>query len=419
MRNIILYHNNLLKFGGVDTFVYNFVKKMSKFYDILFLYTTANAENLERISKYVKTEQYNKNKKYVCDICILASAWGQYPDSVIAKSGRYIQMVHADYIRAKETNFYYQKWFKTTEHIGVSEHVCKIFKELYPTEEITRIYNILDETQETKTILKLISATRVSKEKGYNRMLKLAQELKKANIKFRWTIFTDLELYNQKPFDLEEIVYMKPNHDFMDYITEADYGVQLSDTEGYSYFINECLQYGTPVLCTDFPSVYESVEDGINGYILDMDLKNLDVDKIVNNIPKDFEYKEKCSEKDWIKLLDKKVERKRSKMFKVIAKQDYKDKRAELIEEYKDKEINYDELGSALIKEGDIYIISNPERAKQIEESGLAVVIEMKEESKKERTKEPQKENEEKEVKQTKKTTTRRTVKKPTNKKEE
>ncbi len=419
MRNIILYHNNLLKFGGVDTFVYNFVKKMSKFYDILFLYTTANAENLERISKYVKTEQYNKNKKYVCDICILASAWGQYPDSVIAKSGRYIQMVHADYIKAKETNFYYQKWFKTTEHIGVSEHVCKIFKELYPTEEITRIYNILDETQETKTILKLISATRVSKEKGYNRMLKLAQELKKANIKFRWTIFTDLELYNQKPFDLEEIVYMKPSHDFMDYITEADYGVQLSDTEGYSYFINECLQYGTPVLCTDFPSAYESVEDGINGYILDMDLKNLDVDKIVNNIPKDFKYKEKCSEKDWIKLLDKKVERKRSKMFKVIAKQDYKDKRAELIEEYKDKEIKYDELGNALIKEGDIYIISNPERAKQIEESGLAVVIEMKEESKKERTKEPQKENKEKEVKQTKKTTTRRTAKKPTNKKEE
>lgn len=165
MRNIILYHNNLLKFGGVDTFVYNFVKKMSKFYDILFLYTTANAENLERISKYAKTEKYHKDKKYICDICILASAWGQYPDSVIAKSGRYIQMVHADYIRAKETNFYYQKWFKTTEHIGVSEHVCKIFKELYPTEKITRIYNILDEAQETKPILKLISATRVSKEK--------------------------------------------------------------------------------------------------------------------------------------------------------------------------------------------------------------------------------------------------------------
>lgn len=216
-------------------------------------------------------------------------------------------------------------------------------------------------------------------------MLKLAQELKKANIKFRWIIFTDLNLYGKKPFDLEEVVYMKPSHDFMDYITEADYGVQLSDTEGYSYFINECLQYGTPVISTDFPSVYESVEDEVNGYILDMDLKNLDIDKIVNNIPKDFTYKEKCTEKDWIKLLNKKVERKNKEMYKIIAKQNYKDTRPELIEEYqnKDKEIEYNSDGSLAIKEGDIYIVNDVDRAKQIEESGLAIVIEVRQEKEK------------------------------------
>lgn len=380
MKKIVLYHNNLLKFGGVDTFVYNFTKKMSKYYDITFLYSIADRENLKRISKIVTTEKYSKDKKYICDICILASAWGQYPDSVISKSGRYIQMVHADYIRAKETNFYYKKWHKTTEHIGVSEHVCKIFKELYPDEKITRIYNILDETQKTKPILKLISATRVSKEKGYNRMLKLAQELKRQNVKFRWTIFTDLNLYNQKPFDLEEIVYMKPGYDIWDYIKEADYGVQLSDTEGYSYFINECLQYGTPVIVTDFPSVYESVKNEVNGYILDMNLKNLDIDKIVNRIPKNFEYKEKCTEEDWIKLLNKKIERKKTKMYKVIAKQNYTDKRPELIEEYNEgKQIEYNSEGNAKIKKDDIYLINDSTRANEIKESGLAEVKEIKE----------------------------------------
>ena len=374
---LILYHNNLLKFGGVDTFVYNFVKKMNKYFDILFLYTTADKNNLERIKKYVKTEQYSKDKKYICDICICASAWGQYPDSVIAKTGRYIQMVHADYERAKEVGFYYSKWQKTTEHIGVSDYVCKIFKELYPNEKITRIYNILDEVKETKPILKLISATRVSKEKGYERMLKLAQELKKANIRFRWTIFTDLNLYNQKPFDLEEIVYMKPSHDFFDYIKESDYGVQLSDTEGYSYFINECLQYGTPVICTNFPSAYESVENEKNGYILDMNLSNLDINKIINNIPKNFLYKEKCSEKDWIALINKKVERKNKNMYKVIAKQDYTDKRPELIENYCDgKKIEFNDEGNAKIKKNDIYYVNDNTRAMQIKESGLAEVEE-------------------------------------------
>ena len=374
---LILYHNNLLKFGGVDTFVYNFVKKMNKYFDILFLYTTADKNNLERIKKYVKTEQYSKDKKYICDICICASAWGQYPDSVIAKSGRYIQMVHADYIKAKEIGFIYNKWHKTTEHIGVSNYVCKVFKQLYPKENITRIYNILDEAQETKPILKLISATRVSKEKGYERMLKLAQELKKANIRFRWTIFTDLNLYNQKPFDLEEIVYMKPSHDFFDYIKESDYGVQLSDTEGYSYFINECLEYGTPVICTNFPSAYESVENEKNGYILDMNLSNLDINKIINNIPKNFLYKEKCSEKDWIALINKKVERKNKNMYKVIAKQDYTDKRPELIENYcEGKKIEFNDEGNAKVKKNDIYYVNDNTRAMQIKESGLAEVEE-------------------------------------------
>ena len=359
---LILYHNNLLKFGGVDTFVYNFAKKMLKHCDILFLYSTADTENLKRIKQFVKTEKYSKDKKYVCDVCILASAWGQYPETVIAKSGRYIQMVHADYIRAKEVNFTYKKWHKTTEHIGVSEHVCKVFKELYPNEKITRIYNILDETQKTKSILKLISATRVSKEKGYNRILKLAQELKKANVKFRWTIFTDLDLYNQKPFNLEEIVYMKPSYDFWAYIKEADYGVQLSDTEGYSYFINECLQYETPVITTN------------------MELKNLDINKIVNKIPNNFGYKEKCTEKDWIKVLNKKKERNKN-MFKITAKQDYTDKRPELIEDYnKGKEVKYNGEGNAIIKQNDVYLINDSARAKKIQESGLAEVKEIKEE---------------------------------------
>lgn len=205
-------------------------------------------------------------------------------------------------------------------------------------------------------------------------MLKLAQTLKENNIKFRWTIFTDLELYGKQPFDLEEITYMKPSYDFMDYIVEADYGVQLSDTEGYSYFINECLQYGTPVICTNFLSAYESVENGINGYIVNMNLNNLDIDKIVNKIPKDFIYKEKCTEKDWIKILNQKI-RRGNTMFKVIAKKNYIDTKPECIIQGIKKQNN----NGAQITAGDIYFIDDKERAKQIMESGYATVTKERE----------------------------------------
>ena len=375
-KKIILYHTNPLKFGGVDTFDYNFCKKMRDKYNILFLYKEGNLDTIKRLQKLnIEVEKYNKNKRYVCDICLLASAWGGYPETVIARTGRYIQMIHADYIRAKETGFVYKKWHKTTEYVAVGKHVTSVFKKLYPKEKVTTIYNILDDKQETHHILKLISATRVSKEKGYDRMLKLAQALKEHNIKFRWIIFTDLKLYQQKPFDMEEIVYMKPSHDIFDYIVEADYGVQLSDTEGYCYFVNECLQYGTPVISTNYPSSYESIEDGVNGYLLDMDLSNLNINKIVNNIPKNFIYEEKCSAKDWESFLNKRVSIPKAK-FKVIALEDYYDKRPEFIIEDK---FYHNKLGYALIRKNDIYYLYDKDRAKELLDTGYVKIEKIKE----------------------------------------
>ena len=375
-KKLILYHTNPLQFGGVDTFDYNFCKKMRDKYNILFLYKDGNLDTIRRLQKLnIEVEKYNSNKKYVCDICLLASAWGGYPETVIAKTGRYIQMIHADYIRAKETGFVYEKWSKTTEYVAVGKHVTSVFKKLYPKEKVTTIYNILDDRQETHHILKLISATRVSKEKGYDRMLKLAQALKEHNIKFRWIIFTDLELYQQKPFDLEEIVYMKPSHDIFDYIVEADYGVQLSDTEGYCYFVNECLQYGTPVISTNYPSSYESIEDGVNGYLLDMDLSNLDIDKIVNSIPNRFNYIEKGNTTDWTKLFNKRVYIPKIK-YEVIALKDYIDKRPELII---DDAFEHNDAGNAIIRKNNIYYLYDQDRARELLDTGYVKIEKIKE----------------------------------------
>lgn len=372
MKKIILYHSNPLKFGGVDTFGYNFCKRLKEKYDILFLYKEGDQSTIERLNDIgIYTQKYSDNNIYICDVCICASAWGGFPETAIATSGRYIQMVHADYEQKDLIDFEYHKWHKTTEHVGVSDQVCKSFKKLFPNEKITRIYNILDDKQETQPILKLVSATRLSKEKGYERMLKLAQALKKAGVRFRWIVFTDLSLYNQKPFDMDEFVYMKPTRDIFDYIAEADYGVQLSDTEGYSYFINECLQYGTPVICTNFPSSYESVEDGISGYILNMDLSNLDINKIINDIPHKFKYVEKGKITDWTKLLDKKTTIKQ-KIYKVTAKCEYEDKKPGFILDKKAHNSTFD------VTEGMTYYITNKERAKEIEKSGLATIKEVK-----------------------------------------
>ena len=163
---------------------------------------------------------------------------------------------------------------------------------------------------------------------------------------------------------------MKPSHDIFDYIVEADYGVQLSDTEGYCYFVNECLQYGTPVISTNYPSIYESVEDGKNGYLLDMDLSNLDINKIVNCIPENFTYKEKCTTQDWINFFSLKNSKPKQKI-KIVALNYYFDSRPELII---DDYFNHNDLGNAIICKDDIYYVSSKERADELAATGYVKI---------------------------------------------
>lgn len=295
---VIFYHSSMIEIGGCETMAYNFCKRLSKYHNILFLYNNCHEKQLERISKYVRYEKYDKTKKYEADICICNTSWAGYPDTVEAKE--YIQMIHANYKEMEEKfDYVYKPWKKTTKHIAVSKLVRDIFHNMYGY-ECDVIYNLLDTVE--KPILRLVSATRLSSEKGWERMKIVANELKKHDIPFIWMVFTDRELYGvQSP--MKEIVFAEPTYDIQEFYRWADYTVQLSDSEGRCYTIHESMQYGTPVLVTDFDSVHEGVVDGYNGYILDMDLGNLDIDKLVNHIPKDFKYKEAGTISHWNAVL--------------------------------------------------------------------------------------------------------------------
>ena len=82
-------------------------------------------------------------------------------------------------------------------------------------------------------------------------------------------------------YQMKMLIYMKPRLDIRDYIADADYLVQLSDTEAFSYSILESLCLGTPVIITPIPSSIEmGVKNGINGYILDFSMKDIPITQI-------------------------------------------------------------------------------------------------------------------------------------------
>ena len=289
MKNIFFFRH-INQIGGIETYFYYLAKKYQD-WDITIYYMTGDIKQIRRLQQYVRVKQYKKGEKIVCDKAFFNFNL-DIIDNVEAKE--YIQIAHGDY---KAMGIKPSTHLKITKYLGVSKQVCDTFKEVtgYDT---SLAYNPI-EIDKPRKVLNLISATRLTKEKGKNRMIKLAEMLDKANIPYLWIIFTnDTDVINNP-----NIIYMKPRLDIINYIANADYLVQLSDNEGYCYSVVEALSVGTPVIVTDVPVLKEiGVVNGKNGWVIDFDLNNVPIDNIYNKELK-FEYTPK--EDNWCDILEK------------------------------------------------------------------------------------------------------------------
>lgn len=306
---VLMYCSHFYKIGGIETFVKNFVKRLKDTYELTVMYEVGDEAQLNVLKKMCNVEKF-VGQEVETDIVIYSSAWGQRPIDKIKAKKRY-QMIHADWeAHSKRTGTHFIEQKGIDGYIAVSEQAAKSFEKLYGIKSVV-IYNLLDIEFKTEKVLNFITASRMGREKGFERIIEMAKRLKAGNYKFVWHIYGDIpELqYKNEIFEklkeFPEIVIMKPRLDILSFIANADYLVQLSDTEAFCYSIYEALQVGTPCIVTEFPSAYEQIVEGKNGYILKFDLSNLDIDKIYNEIPKDGGFTEKSTEKDWIKFIGK------------------------------------------------------------------------------------------------------------------
>lgn len=277
LKNVI-YFPSFNTIGGVETYCYEMALKYGKDYDITVLYRNGDPEQMSRIAKVCRTIRVTLEDKIECDVFIFGWGW-DILDNVTAK--KYIQTFHADYINR---NLNPSPSPKITHRFGVSENTTNGIKEHFEwAANIETMYNPYT-PKKHKKVLKLLSATRLSPEKGFDRMKVLCKALDDAGIPFMWLVFTD----QPKPAPHPHMAILPAKVDgIIDYMADADYLVQLSDTEGYSYSIVEALSVGTPVIATDFAVAREQgIVDGKTGWILPMDMSEIPVKKIYKGVPK-------------------------------------------------------------------------------------------------------------------------------------
>jgi glycosyltransferase involved in cell wall biosynthesis len=277
LKNVI-YFPSFHIVGGVETYCYEMALKYGKDYDLTIVYQSGDPQQMQRLREITRVVKFREGDKIVCDVFIFGWGW-DILDSVEAKE--YIQTYHADF-KARGISPCLDS--RVTKRFGVADNTTVSIREHFPV-EVETMYNPYT-VKKPRKVLKLISATRLSEDKGLSRMLKLADALDEADIPYLWTIYTDREKDTKHP----NMVCLKPRLDVLDFIADADYLVQLSDSEGYSYSIVEALSVGTPVICTDFGVAHEQgVENGKTGFILPFDMSNIPVQAIYKGVKK-FQY---------------------------------------------------------------------------------------------------------------------------------
>lgn len=278
---LVIWTDKTFAIGGIETFIYSFCLNMKQYYDIIVLYNEMDIEQIRRLQPHVKVLKNNLKTKIICDNLLVNRITDSVPNNIIYN--KKIQMIHCcklvDNWKVNQNN---------DVIIPVSSTVKESFKEDIG-EHKNEVINNLMYPIEKKRILRLITGTRLTFEKGKDRIITLAKELNKKQIPFIWTIFTDTPLKEK----IDGVVCMPPTLDLTSWIAASDYLIQLSDSEAFCYSLVEALSLGIPVITTPLPILDDiGFEEGINGWIVPFDMNNIDniIDNIYN-IKLNFNYK--------------------------------------------------------------------------------------------------------------------------------
>jgi glycosyltransferase involved in cell wall biosynthesis len=308
---IVIYHNWVPKVGGIESAVFNVAKGLSdNGHDVTIAFK--GYQLVDSLFRYAEVANVLcvEEDSIKADICLLASNHN-IPSTITAD--HWLQWVHSDYdkyvLKLKNKDLYKEG---KLDYIAVSKHAKKVIERREDIKVKEVIYNLMDDDfGNNPEPLRLVTASRLSPEKGFGRMLDFAEVLKEKNVDFVWVMYGDNQArpaeerkWKQAFAHLDEVYFVGFKPDITPMLRNSDYLVQLSDFEGCPYAILEALKMEVPCIVTEWLGVDELITDGKNGYLLPMETKNYTqyVDKIVDNIPK-FKYKPFSTIKEWEKIL--------------------------------------------------------------------------------------------------------------------
>lgn len=304
---IMIHQKYCYKIGGIET-ANRQLAEAFKDRNLLFVYNAPNLEQMLAIGKTCDVMWDDGSQHYDVDVLIMTN-YDSAPaiiDRVKAK--KIYQQIHADFANLKKmeiwANFTWQPHERVDKVLAVSKTAQNGLKTALGIESVV-VPNVLGNLPRPLTFMVM---SRASAEKGIDRVIELIKRMDDAGKDFVVYICSTAE---QHPGMVEElknrhVVMVEPSLYNTALLKAADYLIQLSLNESYCYSVREALEQGVPCIVSRIPEFEKLIKDGKNGYLLDDDLGNLDIDKIFNKRPTPEPRHEKIPE-TWEKVLEGKL----------------------------------------------------------------------------------------------------------------
>ena len=358
MKSILIFVDSLNE-GGVSKVLLDLLENINKEkYDITVMTLYNQGVYIKEVKKYVKYKYcfdipnsndnsikariYRKywggmlrlpesfmykwfvKEKYDIEIAFMHGWSTKFISGSNNKSSKKIAWVHADLVawnRAdgvfKDLEHHKKAYSKFNEIICVSKIVKEGMKNKYGIENAKVIYNpinrekILKLTNEEISDIQLlnkfrmISIGRLSEEKGYDRLLRVFNRLKKSGYDTQLLLIGSGEKYNElNNYILEnnlekDVTLLGFKENPYKYLRECDLFVCSSISEGFSLVIGESMAVGIPVISVKCSGPNEILEDGQYGELVNNDEDDLckGISTMIDNKELYEKYKQKAEKR--------------------------------------------------------------------------------------------------------------------------
>lgn len=240
------YFQSLNMIGGVEAHLYYLSKKYSD-RDWCVICRDGDPKQIQRLRQRVRVIVVDYTDTIECERFFCT-----YDTTILdqVKADEVYFVIHADFQTQIDKGF--MPFTSNRERKGMKQlAVSKVAQKGFQGE--SEVVYMPIEPDECEDPILLMSATRLTPEKGYERMKILARELDKANVNYLWFVFSD----QQRFIDSPNVIFLQPRLDICDKMGLFDAIVQLSDTEAFSVTMNESLLKGVPIITTPLPLVEE------------------------------------------------------------------------------------------------------------------------------------------------------------------